>query len=62
MHVAVLAVLLTEEATRSKVALRKVQSAMRWADKLHSRVLRLLKELGATPQALAKLGHPLHVS
>jgi hypothetical protein len=41
---------------RGKTQLAKVRSAIRWEDKYATRVLRLLKELGATPAARAKLG------
>jgi hypothetical protein len=41
---------------RGKAAMVKVRSAMRWEERYAGRVLRLLKELGMTPQARAKLG------
>jgi hypothetical protein len=41
---------------RGKMQLAKVKSAMRWEERYAGRVLRLLKELGMTPAARAKLG------
>jgi hypothetical protein len=40
----------------SKVRLTKMRSAMHWESRYADRVVRLLKELGMTPAARAKLG------
>lgn len=41
---------------RSRTALNKVRSAMYWEERYTGRVFRLLRDLGMTPAARAKLG------